>query len=247
MDEEVPRLSLQDLVVTSWGSREEDHKRSLGDGWPLAEDYVALHTEAMRKISKAAGSSPSQSDQATILLGCHGLNLFIETMGLLVRGLFDVSAQLLRPLMDTQSLVYACARGEDLASRYLEEEGKPLKAAEARKLFVAHVRSEDDALANDLDRILSDDADAANDLAHVKRLHGDKLSMVEAGKVTPTAWGMTDPGEAVRQSQAAISQEHGLLVSLKAFRTEVVGQRWIKELDGMDTRLVKHMKLDRTS
>lgn len=246
MNEEAPRLSLQDLVVTSWGSREEHHRRSLGDGWPLAEDYVALHTEALRKISKAAGSSPSQSDQATILLSCHGLNLFIETMGLVVRGLFDVSAHLLRPLMDTQSLVFACALQEDLAARYLGT-GASLKASEARKLFVAYVRGDDDVLANDIDRIFRDDADAANDLAHVKLLHGNKLTKVEGGSVTPVAWGISDPAEAVRQSQAALSQEHGLLVSLKAFRTDVVGQQWIKEFDGMDPRLVKHMKLDQTS
>ena len=244
MDEKVPKLSLRDLVVKEWGSREEEHRRSLGDGWTLAEEYVALHVEATRKISKAAGSSPSQSDQATILLLGHGLNLFMETMGLLVRGLFDVSVHLLRGLMDTQSLVYACASREVFGARYMEEEGEPLKGAEARKLFVADVRSQDDALANDLNRILSDDADAANDLAHVKLLHGDKLSIVEAGKVTPISWGIADAAEAVRQSQAALSQEHSLLVSLKAFRTEVVGQQWIKELDGKDARLVEHMKRD---
>ncbi len=244
---DVPKLSLQDLVITSWGSLEEEHRRSLGDSWALAEEYLALHAEATRKISMAAGISPSQSDQATILLLGHGLNLFVETMGLLVKGLFDVSAHLLRPLMETQSLVYACAGREDFAARLMEEEGEPLKAAGARKLFVAHVRTEDEDLADDLDRILSDDADAANDLSHVKLLHGDKPTKVEAGKVTPVAWGIRDPAEAVRQSQAALSQEHRLLVSLKAFRAQVVGQQWIKELDGMDIRLVKHMKLDRTS
>ena len=126
----------------------------------------------------------------------------------------------------------------------MKEEGERLKVAEARKLFVADVRSEDDALANDLDRILNDDADAANDLAHVKLLHGDKLTNREGRSVTPVAWGRTDPAEARRQSQAALSQEHRLLVSLKAFRTEVVGQQWIKKLDGTGARLVKHMKSD---
>ncbi len=211
-----------------------------------------MHAEATRKISKAAGISPSQSDQATVLLLGHGLNLFVETMGLIVRGVFDVSAHLLRPLMETQSLVYACAGREDFAARLMEEEGEPLKAAEARKLFVAHVRTEDEDLANDLDRIFSDDADAANDLAHVNLLHGDKLSSLEGRKVTPVFWGITDPAEAVRQSQAVLSQEHTLLVSLKAFRAQVVGRQWIRRLDATDARLVKHVKSnpsapDRTS
>ena len=233
------QLSLQNLIAPSWGPIEEENRQALGDGWELAETFASLHAEAARRISKAAGTTPSNSDQATILLVCHGMNLFVETMGLIVRGLFDVSAHLLRGLMDTQSLLYACASRDELAARYLNSS---LKASETRRLLVADLRSQDKALADDFESRLKDDAHAANDLAHVRLLHGYKLVNIHDGRITPVAGGRIERDEAHGQSKPALEAERWLLVSLRAFRKTAVGEHWIRRFDETTSRFVSHMR-----
>lgn len=232
-------LSLQNLIAAPWGPIEEENRQALGDGWELAETFVSLHAEAAMRISAAAGPTPSNSDQATILLACHGMNLFVATMGLIVRGLFDVSAHLMRGLMDTWSLLYACASRDELAARYLNA---TLKASEARQLLVDDLRSREQALGDDYESRLKDDADAANDLAHVKLLHGDKLVTVEEGRITPVAGGRIDRGEARTQSKPALETERWLLVSLKAFRKNALSEAWASRFDETTSRFVHHMR-----
>ena len=239
MDQNVVSISLKSLVAPRWGSREEENRHNLGDGWDLAEQIATLHLEAVKRISPTTVGSPSRSDEATFLLACHGLNLFMEIMVLIVRGLFDVSAHLMRGMMDASSLVYACSYREDLADKYMTGD---YKASEARKLLVADLRSQDAALAEDIDRQLADDADAANNLSHVSSLHADKLVAIESGRITPFIWGSIDREEARRQSRAALYSEHWLLVPLKAFRGGAVGQTWIDQFDGLNNRLHKYIK-----
>jgi hypothetical protein len=226
-------------VSPKWGSLEEANRGALGDGWELAESYFSLHVSAARRVSAAAGRSPAHSDQATILLTCHGLNLFTECTSLIVRGLFDVSAYLLRPMMDNQSLLFACASREELAERYLNDD---LKASEARKLLIAYLRRADSALADETDLQLKDDADAANDLSHVGLIHADKLIRVDANGLTPVGGGMTDPREARNQSKVSLLQEHQLLVSLKAFRKSALGEEWLQDFDKTSLLFHEHMK-----
>jgi hypothetical protein len=97
------RLDLRSTIST-WPDFAEQNITNLGDGWKIAEEMAQLHAIALQRISRAVVPHPSQQDEGTLLLGAHGLNLFLEFMGLVIRGRFDVASHLVRAILDCQSL-----------------------------------------------------------------------------------------------------------------------------------------------
>lgn len=213
-------------LVGRWTLVTEAHRQALGDGWDIAENLVWLHTSALQRISRAAGSNPSESDKATILLGAHALNLCVETLSLTVRGLFDVASYMLRASFDCQALVYAVAKDEALARKF--GKGK-LEASAARRLHVRDLRAAGEtALANEIDARNKAEAKAANVLTHANVTHVDKIIELGGTTMTPVVAGREDSSECLKFWKAALEHEDLTLSWFHAFRNQALGSDWKK-------------------
>jgi len=213
-------------LIGRWTTVTETHRQALGDGWDIAENLVWLHTSALQRISRATGANPSESDKATILLGAHTLNVYIEVLSLIVRGLFDVASYLLRGSFDCQSLVYAVAKYEAQAEKF--GRGK-LKASAARKLHVKDLRAASETtLANKIDDRNKAEAKAANVLAHASVTHVDKIIELSGTEITPVITGREDSSECLNFWKVALEHEDSTLGWLHAFRNQVLGPAWKK-------------------
>jgi hypothetical protein len=231
-------LSQIDLGPTlrEWPVGHKENRDALGDGWAIAEEFLRLHTRGLQHISRAAGAKPSESDKAMILLGTHGLNLYITALGLIVGGLFDVASHLARGLLDCQSLLYATARDEALGAKFMAGPER-LKASEGRKVMINDLRNAgEDQLANDIETRYQEEAKAANSLAHVSVVHADKLVKMSANSLTPVAGGLAAGEEARRLWLVALEQELWMLGWLRAFRSSSLDSDWIAQYEATKSR-----------
>jgi hypothetical protein len=220
-----------DHTLRGWPLGNQENREAIGDGWALAEEFLRLHTRGLQHISRAAGAKPSESDKAVILLGAHGLNLYITTLGLIVGGLFDVASHLFRGLLDCQSLLYVTAKDEEAAAKFMTAPEK-LKASESRKVMINDLRNAgQDQLANDIEAKYQEESKAANSLAHVNVVHADKLVQMKANSVTPIAGGLAAPEEARRFWLVALEQESWMLTWLRAFRFSSSDSGWVVQYE----------------
>ena len=236
-----PRISLEQLV-TGWDETATEHRRALGDGWPIAREFLQLHGEAVEAVSKVSGNTPNVSDEAVILLGCHGFNICVGAVALIVRGQFDVVSYLMRGLIDCWSLLWGVGVIPDLADRFLSDR---LSGAETRQLLVKLIeeRGGDDAeIADELNQRLKGDADASNSLSHVSSVHADKLVTIENGSITPQLGGHVDSEQARLLMAGVLEQEHWMLTALHAVRPQALRAGWQERFRGTTDRWLKWTK-----
>jgi hypothetical protein len=225
-----------DNVVGRWPISVEENRKALGDGWAVAEEFLRLHARGLQQISRAAGATPCESDKTLMLLGAHGLNLYITTVRLIVGGLFDVAAYLLRASFDCQTLLYATGRDEEVAKRFAAGD---LKASQARKRLVADLRQGGQAeLAQQISTRFEEEAKAANDLSHLKLIHLDKLIEVGDSSITPVVGGRADSKECLNFWKAALEHEHWILSWFLAFRKPALDSDWIRQYETVRARFL---------
>ena len=223
------RLNLKS-TVSMWPPHAEQNIADLGEGWRLADKMADLHSLALQRISRAAGRNPERQDEGVLLLGTHGLNLFIATMGLIAKGQFDVVSHLLRAGFDCQSLAFAVGSRADLAEKFFAGD---LRSAECRKLVVVTIRAVDSELADFIDSRYRDEFDAANELSHVSLTHVDKILDRQGDTLTPIVGGRIDADLARNMAGVALENEYWHLVWFKAFRSSTLGQDWVDELSAI--------------
>lgn len=222
-----------------------DHRSAMADFLPAARAAVEVHASAAVAASMA-GFVASKRDEALMLLSCHTLNLFLEFVGCVMRGRFDAASYLARPIHDAASLLRYASGDEEAASALLR--GRKVPASTARIAMVKELRSPPGLqlgkeLADEIDRFESDNADAANHLAHLNLVHLDKL--VEASgddRLRATIGGRVDPSEAARLLSVAVYCE---LLSLTALRTRVstrFGDQWTADCEEAISRLEAWMR-----
>jgi hypothetical protein len=235
MKDDLSRIRL-DRTLANWPLGNEENRGAIGEGWAIAEEFLRLHTRGLQHISRAAGRTPSVSDKAVILLGAHGLNLYITTLKLIVGGLFDVASHLLRGLLDCQSLLYATAKNEESAAKFMLKPGE-LKASDARKVMINDLRSAgEDELADDIEARYLQEAKAANSLSHVSVIHADKLVEIKGKSITPIGGGVAAAGEARLLWLATLEQESWTLSWLRAFRASSLDSIWKAEREAVNNR-----------
>lgn len=227
---------LRHLIMGEWDATAEGNCNALGDGWDIAEKFSRLHARALQQISRVAQSKPSQSDKAVILLGGHGLNLYLTILGLSVRGLCDVASHLVRGLLDSQSLLYATAKDQGWAAKFMAGQ-EELKASEARRVMIDDLREGgQDQLANDIEGRYKEEAKAANSLAHVSVIHADKLLKMGASSLTPVVGGLADSEESRRFWLTTLEQEFWMLSWLRALRRSSLDSDWIAQYEATKNR-----------
>lgn len=213
-------------TVSIWPNFAEQNITGLGDGWKIAEEMARLHSIALQRIGYSLGPHQSQQDQGTLLLGTHGLNLFLEFMSLVIRGRFDVASYLARAILDCQSLAFAVQSDAGLAAQFFD--GK-LRGYQGREQVVEAIRPVEPELAAYLERRFKDEAGAANDLSHVNLTHLDKILDREGDSVTPIVGGRVDHDLGRRLTGSALEHEDWHLTWFEAFRGSTVGQDWVDE------------------
>lgn len=238
---ETSSKAFQEMILPRWGEKEEANRAAVGVGWEIAVDFAALHEEAVRLLSTAAGASPSKSDQASILLSLHGFHLFLESTALVIRGQFDVVTHLLRGLRDLQSLLLVCAFDGSQAEKFLQSK---MKASEARRLEVEVLRNHDEALGDEFDQLLSEETKYAHILAHVNPVHLYKAVEIDGGKLTPVLRGKVDSEEANDLLKAVLRSEAKSLSVMRDSRTTIIGDDWTQRLSDADEKLGTYMKSD---
>lgn len=219
------KLDLRSTVST-WPDFAEQNITNLGDGWKIAEEMAQLHAIALQRVSRVVGPHPSQQDQGTLLLGAHGLNLFLEFMGLVIRGRFDVASYLARAILDCQSLSFAVQSDAALAAQFFD--GK-LRGYQGREQVVEAIRPVEAELAAYLESRFKDEAGAANDLSHVNLTHVDKVLDREGDSVMPIVGGRVDHDLSRLLTGSALEHEDWHLSWFKAFHGPTLGQAWIHE------------------
>ena len=217
----------------------EQNITGLGDGWKIAEEMARLHSIAIQRIARAAGPHPSQQDLGTVLLGTHGLNLFLEFMGLVIRGRFDVASYLPRAILDCQSLAFAVQSDAGLAAQFFD--GK-LRGYQGRVKVVEAIRPVEAELADYLERRFKDEAGAANDLSHVNLTHLEKLVDRDGDSVTPIVGGRVDHDLGRSLTGSALENEDWHLSWFEAFHGSTVGQDWVNERSAMKNSFRAWMK-----
>jgi hypothetical protein len=217
-------------TLARWPGLAEENIQALGAGWVLAEQLAKLHALAIQSVSTKAGSHPSQQEQAILLLSAHGLNLFLDFLGLVARGRFDVASHLLRAILDCQSLVFAVSSSEEGAAEF--HDGK-LRGAQGRKRVVELLREAEPALADFLDKRFKDDSGAANELSHVGLSHVDKILELKGNRLEPILGGRVDAELARQMVGAALEHEHWHLTWFGAFWSEAVGEDWRSGFAGL--------------
>ena len=223
-------------TLRGWPLVNQENREAIGDGWAVAEQFLRLHAQGLQHISRVAGATPSESDKAVILLGTHGLNLYMTALRLIVGGLFDVASHLFRGLLDCQSLLYVTAKDEEAAAKFMLEP-ENLRASESRKVMIDDLRNAgEDQLANDIEARYQQEAKAANSLSHVSVLHADKLVRMKANSVTPIAGGVAAPGEARLLWLVALEQESWMLSWLRAFRSSSLDSDWVVQYEAAKGR-----------
>lgn len=191
----------------------EANRAAIGDAWPIASNFAEFHYDLLRRLSRAAGSSPTDAEQAVLLLGTHGLNVLSSAIGGTLRGEFDTTLYFVRAHFDTASFLLVCSHDTELARRWRHDE---LDASDARKRFVTALRdgAERD-LADTVDRILRTDADAANEAAHVGLTHANKLLRTESdGNVRPIVGGQVNADAAKSNMEAFLGLELHVVTAL---------------------------------
>jgi len=182
------------------------HQDVVGDAWAIAGSLTGLHADVLGRLSRAIGNDWSDAEQGVLLLGSHAFNVFTAAVGATCRGEFDTIQYLTRAAHDAASLVTVCAISDSHSERWLRGE---LKASEARRDFVqvlsdaGHVDE-----AADLDKLLREEAEAANVAAHLGPLHADRLIRKdEDGVLWPTIGGRSDSRLALRQIEMSLALE----------------------------------------
>ena len=232
------KLDLRSTVF-KWPDFAEQNIAGLGDGWKIAEELVQLHSIALQRISRAVGPHPSQQDQGALFLGIHGLNLFLEFMGLVIRGRFDVAPYLARAILDCQSLAFAVQSDAGLAAQFFD--GK-LRGYQGREKVVEAIRPIEAELAAYLERRFKDEAGAANDLSHVNLTHLDKILDRKGDSFTPIIGGRVDHDLSRRLTGSALEHEEWHLSWFEAFHGSTVGQDWVDERSAMKDSFRAWMK-----
>lgn len=244
MTDELSQIRL-DYVVERWSISVEENRKALGDGWAIAEEFLRLHVRGLQQISSAAGATPSESDKAVIHLGVHGLNLYITTVRLIVGGLFDVAAYLLRASFDCQSLLYATGCDEELAKRFA---AGGLKASQARKRLVADLRRGGKAeIADQINTRFCEEMKAANELSHLNLGHLDKLIEVAGSSARPVVGGRADSEECRRFWVTTLEEEFWLLSWFCALRGTVLESDWVARYESARNHFVGWFKTEAES
>jgi hypothetical protein len=225
--------------IAGWPRVAESNVRDLGEGWQLAEEVADLHGLAVQRLSNAAGRTPNAQDESLMLLGTHGLNMFIGASELICKGQFDVASHLMRGIFDCESLLYAVASGAERADRFMNGD---LRSHEGRRLVVDAIRSADPELASFMDGRFKDEFDAANEMSHVNLTHVDKLLQRDGDSIMPVVGGRPDRDLARRMFGAVLEHEHWHLTWFAAFRRDVVGEDWYTRYVGTRETLRSWMK-----
>lgn len=217
-------------LLTDWTPTAEENRRESADGWSLSEDMFRLHLGAIKSVSRKAAATPSPTDQALILVGTHGLNVFSALVGLVFRGQFDVAAHLIRPMFDLPFLILGVGSDEEIASRFME--GDELHASDVRRQVIRVLEeANENELAGSVDNILRRNAQAANTLSHVNLVHGDKLVQLKGEAVQPIVGGRVDRGELRRMLSAVLLSEQLALQYVPIARPPATDEDWRTNLD----------------
>ena len=203
---------------------------NLGEGWRLAERMTNLHGLALQRISSTNEKAPTSRGEASLLLGTHGLNLFLGFMNLIVRGRCDVASYLLRPILDCESLAFAVAGDEEMAKAFHADE---LRAADSRKKEIEFVRRYYPEQTSFLDSSLKDESNAANDLSHVNLTNVSRVLEPEGDTLTPVIGGRVDMKLASRLTAGALLHEYWHLVWFRAFFPGEVGDGWVTDWESL--------------
>ncbi len=189
------------------------HREALGEGWLIAEEFLGLHLEALTRISRSAGRDPGISTQLRLGIGGHSANLFFTILDLLAKGLFDVAVHLHRGLFDCHSLLEVVG-DTALANQF---DAGNLRPSDARKMALALLRENGyGELADDAERILLQEKEIVDDLAHVKAYHLILTQSRGVSSVTPTALGRFDARYCQEQWLATLRNELLILTILGA-------------------------------
>ena len=211
--------------LVCWSGIAELHRAALGDGWDVAERFVALHTSAMWQF--AATARPlGVCERAAIQMGVHSLNLYTGALGLLVRGQFDVASYLMRSVYDSHSLLQAASTDEDNARRLLGEiPGKRLSASHARVWvernggFSGYGLEVDEPYQKEIAQLRS----AMNRYAHTGHYQAESVLSIAEGGITPTFGGHLDGRRLLR--------DVAIIGKLEMYTLTVIG-RLHPSLDG---------------
>lgn len=229
---ETPSTTLQELL-TGWNERAGAHRDAVGQGWPIAEDFLRLHGDALIAFSKQVGSSPNEREQAALLVSTHGYNLYVGALASILRGQFDVAAYQLRPLLEAWVVFVAVARDEDFARRFLSHQ---LGTQDAWKRTRQELQKVEAELTQALDKTFREEWSVTNDLAHVSALHVDRLVERAGRSITPHAGGLLDREQAVALWQGATLQYARLLIYQRGTFSPVLSSEWQRQFEDAYTR-----------
>lgn len=236
-----PSIRLDDLV-TGWNETATEHRAALGDGWNLASTFLQLHGDAITRFSVGIGETPTEREQAAVLLAVHGYNLYVAVLGLIVRGQFDAAAYLMRPLLEMWVLFVAAARHDDIASKYLAGQLSTKDALKRNKTELANQPEDGAELSRDLDRTFRDEWKATSSISHVGIVHAAKLVVRADNVITPTVGGHVDREEAVRLCRAAHLQERRLLGFARGIFSPVLDADWNARYEKTASRYQEWMR-----
>ena len=228
-----------DTFVSGIETVKDFNRNALGAGWRLAEEMADLHREAMVTLSRQAGPHSSIQEEAVFLLGTHAFNLLTASMGEIVRGQFDVAMYLVRPLFDTAALILACGLHPDLAAKYRRGQ---FSAADARRQHVADLEAAGDPeLATDIDRMLREEASAANIASHPGLVHADKLLAQTGNIISPTLGGRPDAAQAVLLARTSLLYEQQAMMWLRTGQRDALAGEWSERFDELSAAFLEWM------
>lgn len=229
-----PQVIMFADLLTGWNEPAEVHRAALTDGWSLAVDLARLHGEAIAAFSERTVPTPSEREQAALLVAAHAYNVFIGALGTTIRGQFDVAAYLMRPLLEGWVVFVAVARDDEYAAKFMAHR---LHTNDAwRRTKDELKKAGETELVQDLDRIFRDEQDATDDLAHVSVLHADKLVTRESEELVPHLAGAIDHGEATRMWRGALVQERRLLGFMRGIFGPVLDEDWQQRFESLQLR-----------
>lgn len=204
------------------------HSRALPKFLPAAFDAFRVHLSAAH-IMSAVGHNTNRQDELVGLLTCHSANLFWDSTYLVMQGKFDSASYLFRAAYDCAGLIRLAAADPSATEAFLK--GEEVKGSRGRILAVADLRNlivdGEDGLADDMNRVYSEDAAALNELAHVSVSHINKLiETMPNGKIRATIGGRMDAQEAKTLLRAVALSEIHTLSALRIVASSRLGEGW---------------------
>ncbi len=195
------------------------HLAALGDGRNVAERFSQLHGLAVQEFVRTTpGDGPPK--RAVVVLASHSYNTYIAALDLVVRGLFDVAAYLMRGLFDVPCLILVTGHDPESAERFWSNSDE-LKASDARK-WVQSNHADADVLLQEVDELYR----FMNEFSHTGQHHGKSLLDVKSGGITPTFGGRLDDRRALIDVAIIGKLEMLTLTALSEFGAASDAQWW---------------------